>query len=419
MCVVMACETPHPLISSIQMLKRNEAAKVWQYRFYITQPNGKSFDYRKTSRCEDFEKACIVAYDAYRRETGKIESGERVSLSPDTTVHDCYLFAKKLYLQDIEDGEVRKSTWQSLEKYCLRDIDPELGTTPVKSINQQAWLKFRATLSEKKPHLSPRTREYIKSALVMCLNAAIDMEVIDEIPPLERKSRTRKRKNKRQPLVWFNLRSQQILLNALDKNVESKLATKRKNEIEQAENLRDYVHLALYTGMRTEELHTLTFNEIEKIQRDRKNKTKVAIINLHPKEGRKTGGRRFTGVNGSGQAIERIMKRRGVDLKSNELVFPQDNKKKFSETLDQYKLRFDKNGNRRTRGTLRHTFICNRICEGMDLASISLKAGNSAKVIEDHYSRGLEDIDKQEYQKLFKTLEREQKRKNEFDADWD
>ena len=55
MFLVMACETPHPLVSSIQMLKRNEAATVWQYRFYITQPNGKSFDYRKTSRCEDFE----------------------------------------------------------------------------------------------------------------------------------------------------------------------------------------------------------------------------------------------------------------------------------------------------------------------------------------------------------------------------
>lgn len=415
----MACETPHPLESKIQMYKRSETANVWQYRFYVTQPNGKPFDHRKSARCSDFKQACLAAYEDFQRVNGKIEQGERVSLTPDTTVHDCYRFARTQYLQDVAQGFTRRSTWESLEKYYLREIDPTLGSKPIKSINLETWTNFRAKIIADKPQLAPRTLDYIKSAMRMCLNAAMDMQAIHEMPVLERQSRKKNRK-KRAPLVWFNLRAQKILLDALDKNVNEKHTRKRKNEIEDAESLRDYVHLALYTGLRPEELSTLTFNEIEKIERDRKTKGKLAVIHLHPKEGRKSGGRRFVGVDGSGQAIERIMKRRGLSMKdkSTALVFPSDHKKKFSEIIKTQKIQHDKNMNRRNRHALRHSFICNLICEGMNLYEIALKAGNSVKMIEEHYAHQLQDTDIKEYRRTKALIEEQKKRKNEFDANW-
>lgn len=415
----MACETPHPLESKIQMYKRSETANVWQYRFYVTQPNGKPFDHRKSARCSDFKQACLAAYEDFQRVNGKIEQGERVSLTPDTTVHDCYRFARTQYLQDVAQGFTRRSTWESLEKYYLREIDPTLGSKPIKSINLETWTNFRAKIIADKPQLAPRTLDYIKSAMRMCLNAGIDMKAIHEMPVLERQSRNRSRTSQR-PLVWFNLRAQQVLLDALDQNVKDKQEGKRKNEIEHAENLRDYVHLALYTGLRPEEMKTLTFNEIEKIDRDRKTKGKFAVIHLHPKDGRKTGGRRFIGVDGSGQAIERIMKRRGITIrdKSTDLVFPSDNKKKFSEIIKNHEIHRDKNNNRRNRHALRHSFICNQICEGMDLYQIALKAGNSVKIIEEKYARVLQDTDIKEYKRTKALIEREKQRKNEFDANW-
>lgn len=401
------------------MYKRSETANVWQYRFYVTQPNGKPFDHRKSARCSDFKQACIVAFEDFQRVSGKVEQGERVSLTPEITVHDCYRFARTQYLQDIAQGFTRKSTWTTLERYYLREIDPSLGTKPIKSINLETWMTYRAKVISEKPHLSPRTLDYIKSAMRMCLNAGVDMQAIHEIPVLERQSRSKTRKP-RNSLVWFNLRAQKILLDALDENVKEKYASKRKNEIEHAENLRDYVHLALYTGLRPEELKTLTFNEIEKIERNRQTKAKLAIIHLHSKEGRKTGGRRFTGVDGSGQAIERIMKRRGLRImdKPTALVFPSDNKKKFSEIIKKYKIQHDKNMNRRNRHTLRHSFICNQICEGMNVNEIALKVGNSPNIIESNYARELQDTDVSEYKRTKALIEREKNKKKEFDADW-
>ncbi|MGO3294864.1 MAG: tyrosine-type recombinase/integrase [Marinobacter sp.] len=415
----MACETPHPLENKIQMYKRSETANVWQYRFYVTQPNGKPFDHRKSARCSDFKQACIIAFEDFQRVSGKVEQGERVSLTPEITVHDCYRFARTQYLQDIAQGFTRKSTWTTLERYYLREIDPTLGTKPIKSINLETWMTYRAKVIAEKPHLSPRTLDYIKSAMRMCLNAAVDMKAIHEIPVLERQSRGRKRKPNR-PLVWFNLRAQKILLDALDKNVTEKYASKRKNEIEHAESLRDYVHLALSTGLRPEELNTLTFNEIEKIERNRQTKAKLAVIHLHSQEGRKTDGRRFTGLDGSGQTIEKILRRRGLSIRdnSNALVFPSDHKKKFSEIIKKHKIQHDKNMNRRSRHALRHSFICNQICEGMNLNEIALKAGTSVKVIENHYARELQDTDIAEYKKTKVLIEREKSKEKEFDADW-
>ena len=67
-------------------------------------------------------------------------------------------------------------------------------------------------------------------------------------------------------------------------------------------------------------------------------------------------------------------------------VFPGNHIKLFNGVLDRTKLKFDRDGNRRTAYSLRHTYICMRLMEGADIYQIAKNCRTSVEMIEKFYA---------------------------------
>ena len=67
-------------------------------------------------------------------------------------------------------------------------------------------------------------------------------------------------------------------------------------------------------------------------------------------------------------------------------VFPGNHIKMFNNVLKETKLKFDRDGNRRTAYSLRHTYICFRLMEGADIYQIAKNCRTSVEMIEKHYA---------------------------------
>ncbi|WP_247517293.1 site-specific integrase [Bradyrhizobium sp. 190] len=69
-----------------------------------------------------------------------------------------------------------------------------------------------------------------------------------------------------------------------------------------------------------------------------------------------------------------------------EHVFPGNHIKMFNALLDRGELKLDRDGNRRTAYSLRHTYICMRLMEGADIYQIAKNCRTSVEMIEKFYA---------------------------------
>ena len=73
-------------------------------------------------------------------------------------------------------------------------------------------------------------------------------------------------------------------------------------------------------------------------------------------------------------------------------LFPVDHKKQFNRILEDEGLRVDRQGNRRTLYSLRHSYISFRLLEGADIYQIAKNCRTSVEMIEKHYAAHLKDM---------------------------
>jgi hypothetical protein len=67
-------------------------------------------------------------------------------------------------------------------------------------------------------------------------------------------------------------------------------------------------------------------------------------------------------------------------------LFPVDHKKQFNRILEQENLKEDRQGNKRTMYSLRHSYISFRLLEGADIYQIAKNCRTSVEMIEKHYA---------------------------------
>jgi integrase len=67
-------------------------------------------------------------------------------------------------------------------------------------------------------------------------------------------------------------------------------------------------------------------------------------------------------------------------------VFPGNHIKLFNGVLTRAKLKLDRDNNRRTAYSLRHTYICMRMMEGADIYQIAKNCRTSVEMIEKFYA---------------------------------
>ena len=82
--------------------------------------------------------------------------------------------------------------------------------------------------------------------------------------------------------------------------------------------------------------------------------------------------------------FERLQKRNTPQ--PTDLLFPRSQRELFNNILDELGMKFDRDGNRRTAYSLRHTYICLRLMEGADIYQIAKNCRTSVEMIETYYA---------------------------------
>jgi hypothetical protein len=93
---------------------------------------------------------------------------------------------------------------------------------------------------------------------------------------------------------------------------------------------------------------------------------------------------------GAVHPFERIVKRRNPA--PTDLAFPNTHHELFNIILDEQNLKFDREGQRRTFYSLRHTYICLRLMEGADVYQIAKNCRTSVQMIEEFYASHIKNM---------------------------
>jgi integrase len=118
------------------------------------------------------------------------------------------------------------------------------------------------------------------------------------------------------------------------------------------------------TGLRPDEASRLEFRDVSIVTDDA---TKQTILEIKVRGKRGTGYCKST--TGAVVSFNRIRER---NMKQpTDRLFPKPIRMIFNAVLDEENLRFDREGNRRTPYSLRHTYICLRLMEGADIYQIA------------------------------------------------
>lgn len=145
------------------------------------------------------------------------------------------------------------------------------------------------------------------------------------------------------------------------------------------EQLHDYVLFMANTGLRPDEAGRLQFRDVA-IVTDEATGERILEIEVRGKHG--VGY--CKSMTGAVMPIERMRKRNNGQ--PTDVIFGKTQRELFNTILDELDMKFDRDGNRRTAYSLRHTYVCMRLMEGADIYQIAKNCRTSVEMIEKFYA---------------------------------
>ena len=146
-----------------------------------------------------------------------------------------------------------------------------------------------------------------------------------------------------------------------------------------SENLHDYVLFMVNTGLRPDEVLKLEYRDVEVVTDD---STGQRILEIEVRGKRGVGF--CKSMPGAVMPFRRL-KDRNAGQPTHRL-FPSFQRELFNAVLDELGLKTDRDGQRRTAYSLRHTYICMRLMEGADIYQVAKNCRTSVEMIENYYA---------------------------------
>jgi integrase len=173
-----------------------------------------------------------------------------------------------------------------------------------------------------------------------------------------------------------------------------------------AEQVHDFVLFMANTGLRPDEARNLQHRDVTVVQ-DKDTDQRILEIQVRGKRG--VGF--CKSMPGAVQPYQRLLKRAKADsdtwLKDapedrpmkapsypepTDPLFPSNHIKMFNGVLRRTKLKLDREGNKRTAYSLRHTYICMRLIEGADIYALAKNCRTSVEMIQKFYAAHIKDL---------------------------
>ena len=357
----------HKILGGKVRIYRRPESSVWQCATYL---EGK--ERRVSTKTDSLSTAKDFAEDWYLDLRGKKAAG---LLKVEKTFRDAAkLFEREYLINTAGERNPRyvQDHFARLRNYLL----PFFGDTPVREVTSGLVQNYRTMRSAaedggKKPSRSTLHHEAVTIRQVM--KVALRHGWIDHLPDFSMPYRSSTKITHR---AWFSPEEYRQLYTATRERVKQAQGQSRQWAVEQ---LHDYILFMANTGLRPDEANRLEYRDVA-FDEDEDSGERILLIDVRGKRG--VGYCKST--SGAVHPFERLIKRNRP--KPTDLVFPADHKKQFHRILVETGLKTDRQGNRRSSYSLRHTYICLRLMEGADIYQIAKNCRTSVEMIEKYYA---------------------------------
>ena len=197
------------------------------------------------------------------------------------------------------------------------------------------------------------------------------------------------------PRTWFDADDYKALKLALRRNV-AKHKKEKTRWIEAAEELRDYVLFISNTGLRVGEARNVRFCDVEITQEKYEQYNKMAeVLQIRDIKGKRGAYGQCKSYFGCVNSFKNCIARHGLTLdnyRSNDaLIFKAYHRDAFRELLKSIKLykTNERPPRKRDLMSLRHTYICFRLLNGVPVWDVANNCRTSVQMIENHYAKHL------------------------------
>lgn len=358
----------HAILGGKVHLFRRQRSKKWHCYTFL-----EGAQRRATTKTESLAEAKDFAEDWYLTLRGKQRRGEL--LNEKTFKEAADLFTREYEV--ITRGE-RSPRWVAGHKARLRlHLIPFFGHMGLSQITAGTAQEYRVArltnppTGKKPPSYSTLHDEIV--SLRLALKAAVRHGWTPHLPDLSAPYKTSGKVSHR---AWFSPDEYKALYTATRENARQAAGT--RNAVA-AEELHDKVLFLANTGIRPDEARQLQYRDVAVVNDEA---TGEEILEIEVRGKRGVGY--CKSMTGAVRPFLRMKER--SQPQPADLLFPKDHKRQFNRILEELNLKFDRDGNRRTLYSLRHSYISFRLLEGADIYQIAKNCRTSVEMIEKHYA---------------------------------
>ncbi len=397
----------HEILGGLVQLYKRKRSRYWHCS---ASYRGRQF--RASTKEEDLPQAKQYAEDWFLEIRGKSRAGLIEKREP--TIREAAEAFTQVY-EIITEGEISPKWVQGHQGRLRVHLLPFFGDLGVSQVTQDTAQEYRIyRLTGKRPGeevppidgppARPRKPPALSTlhneigTLRLVLQTAVRKRWLSHLPDLSPPFKT---SGKIVHRPWFSPAEYKQLYTATRQYAHD---LKGKRHQWNAEQVHDYVLFMANTGLRPDEVmpHNLQHRDVTIVRDDA---TGERILEIEVR------GKRGVGYCKSMPSAERPYERlrdRAKPIQGNrrkrtgawsepeppkpeypqptDPVFPGNHIKLFNGVLGRAKLKFDRDGNRRTAYSLRHTYICTRLMEGADIYQIAKNCRTSVEMIEKFYA---------------------------------
>jgi len=357
----------HTILGGKVHLYQRDNSRFWQCSSFLGGKNR-----RTSTKTESLSKAKDIAEDWYLELRGKQKSGE---LHGEKTFADAAIKFMGEY-EILTEGERNERWVQDHYRRIRKYLNPYFGKMGLSQVTAGAVQEYRVSRMEKKEGKKTPSRSTLHHETVtlrQVLKTAIRHGWLASLPDVSTPYRASGKVVHR---AWFSPDEYKKLYQATRRNI--KLAQSKRHKT-LAEQLHDKILFMANTGIRPDEANWLEYRDIEIVEDDATGET---ILEIEVRGKRGVGYCKST--TGAVRPFERMIERNQPEL--TDRLFPVDHKKQFNRILEEEGLKVDRQGNRRTLYSLRHSYISFRLLEGADIYQIAKNCRTSVEMIEKHYA---------------------------------
>ncbi len=355
----------------VHIYKRPESP-IWQCSTYLAGKNR-----RVSTKEESLSKAKEIAEDWYLELRGKSGRGE---IRNEKSFRDAAKRFEAEYAV-MTEGQ-RNAKYVADHSARLRNhLLPYFGSKGLSEIRPGLVQDYRVHRMNggdgfKAPSRTTMLHEIV--TLRQVLKTAVRHGWLESVPDLSMPFRVSAKVTHR---AWFSPDEYKQLYMATRENAKAAIGTSWERA---AAQLHDKVLFLANTGIRPDEANWLEHRDVEIVEDDATGET---ILEIEVRGKRGVGYCKST--TGAVRPFERMRERNQPE--PTDRLFPVDHKRQFNRILDELDLKFDRQGNRRTLYSLRHSYISFRLLEGADIYQIAKNCRTSVEMIEKHYAAHLKN----------------------------